>query len=291
MSQASIDPNDFKATQRIAWGAAAAGWRKWWRVFEAAAQPLNERIVDLAGVKPGDKVLDVASGIGEPALTAAKRTGPTGRVLATDLAAPMLEVARERALALHLENVEFREMDAEKLDGAAASFDAATCRWAVMLVLDPVAVCRGVRRALKPGARFATSVWCEAPRVPFLAIPFEVATREANLPPPPPGAPGPMTMGKEGTLEKVFLDAGFEDIRTEKQAVVYTFESADEFANFLEEASGTVRRILETQPEEVRARVRAGVARATERFTDRAGRLRLENEVWCVSGSSPRSRG
>ena len=170
MSQASIDPNDFKATQRIAWGAAAAGWRKWWRVFEAAAQPLNERIVDLAGVKPGDKVLDVASGIGEPALTAAKRTGPTGRVLATDLAAPMLEVARERALALHLENVEFREMDAEKLDGAAASFDAATCRWAVMLVLDPVAVCRGVRRALKPGARFATSVWCEAPRVPFLAI-------------------------------------------------------------------------------------------------------------------------
>jgi hypothetical protein len=72
---------------------------------------------------------------------------------------------------------------------------------------------------------------------------------------------------------------------------VYTFESADEFANFLEEASGTVRRILETQPEEVRARVRAGVARATERFTDRAGRLRLENEVWCVSGSSPRSRG
>ncbi len=291
MTQPSIDPTEFKSTQRVTWGEAAAGWRKWWRVFEAAAQPLNDRLVELAGVKPGDAVLDVASGIGEPALTAAKRAGPSGRVLATDLAAPMLAVARERARELHLANVEFREMDAEKLDVQAASFDAAVCRWAVMLVLDPVAVCRGVRRALKPGARFATAVWGEAARVPFLSIPFEVATREASLPPPPPGAPGPLTMGKAGTLENVLVEAGFEDIRSEKLTVAFTFASASEFADFLEDASGTMRRVLETQPPEVRARVRSGVERATERHRDREGRLHLENEVRCVSGSSPRSRG
>src|SRR5262245_11870463 len=148
-----MDPLEFKAAQRQVWGEVAAGWRKWWRIFESSAQGLNERLVDMAEVREGYRVLDVASGIGEPALTAARRVGPTGRVLATDLAQPMLAVAEERAAAMGLANVAFREMDAESLDVGPGSFEAATSRWCLMLLQDPKAAARGVRRALKPGAR------------------------------------------------------------------------------------------------------------------------------------------
>jgi SAM-dependent methyltransferase len=290
MNESKIDPAEFKVASRASWGEAAAGWRKWWRVFEAAAQPLNDRLVDLAEVKAGSVVLDIASGIGEPALTAARRAGPSGRVLATDLADPMLAMARERAREMGLANVETREMDAEHLDVAPASFDAAVCRWGVMLILDPTSACQGVRRALKPGARFATAVWGEAARVPFLAIPHEVAVREMAVPPPPPGTPGPLSMGKKGQLEALLTASGFEDLRSETMSVVFPFASPREYADFLFDLSSILRRALEVQPVEVRARVRLAIESAVERHRDASGRVRLENDVHCVSGRSPRSR-
>jgi SAM-dependent methyltransferase len=284
MSETRFDPAEFKATQRAAWGEAASGWRKWWRVFEAAAQPLNERIVDLAGVKAGHAVLDVATGIGEPALTAAKRTGPKGSVVASDFAAGMLEVGRERAKELGLSNVKFVEADAETLAVEAGPFDAATCRWALMLMPDPRAACAGVRKALKPGARFAAAVWAEAENVPFIAIPQSIAAREGNFPPPPPGSPGPFVLGAPGALEKVFAGAGFEDVRAETFRVTFSYASSREFMGFISDVSGSMRKTLAEAPAEVRERVRSAIERETARLAAKDGSLRLENLVRCVSG-------
>src|SRR5690242_4514993 len=94
-----LDPRRFKSEQREAWSDVAPGWRKQWRVFEANAQRLSDRLVELARVGPGSRVLDVATGIGEPALTAARRVGPKGRVVATDLAPGMIAIVAERARA------------------------------------------------------------------------------------------------------------------------------------------------------------------------------------------------
>jgi SAM-dependent methyltransferase len=290
VSERAIDPAEFKSAQRATWAESAAGWSKWRRVFETYAQPLNERLVELAGVRAGSRVLDVCSGTGEPSLTAAHRAGPEGRVLATDLSPEMLAVARERARAQGLANVEVREMDAESLVVEPASFDAALCRWGLMLILDPSAACRGVLRALEPGARFAAAVWGEPERVPFLAIPHQIAVREAGLPPPPPGSPGPLTMGKPGRLEGVLSGAGFEDLRTETVQVVFEFASPSEYAAFVRDLSAMMRRALETSTDEVRERVWRGLEKAVERHLDARGRVRLENEVRCVSGRSPRPR-
>jgi SAM-dependent methyltransferase len=285
MTDTSIDPNEFKATARSTWAEAAPGWRKWAHAFETAAKDLNEKLVQLAGVEPGHRVLDVASGMGEPALTVARRAGPNGRVVATDLSDAMLGVARERAKAAGIGNLETREMDAENLELEPSSFDAATCRWGVMLLLDPVAACRGVHRALKPGARFAAAVWGEAARVPFLAIPHAVAVREANLPPPPPGTPGPLVMGKPGLLEATLEAAGFKDLRTETVSVVFEFASPKEYGEYLHDLSGMLRKLLEEQPPDVRARVRQGIERAAQAHLEANGRVRLVNESRCVSGA------
>src|ERR1700722_11062341 len=113
MSEKVVDPQELKNEQRRDWDAAAAGWKKWWPVFERSAQQVSDRLVELAGVGPGARVLDIATGNGEPALSVARRVGPGGRVIATDQSAGMLAIARERAAALGVANVEFREVDGE----------------------------------------------------------------------------------------------------------------------------------------------------------------------------------
>jgi len=281
----SIDPIQFKDAQRESWGEAAAGWRSWWRIFESSAQGLNERLVDLAEVREAHRVLDVATGIGEPALTAARRVGPTGRVLATDLAPPMLAIASERARALGLSNVVFREMDAESLELGPGGFEAATSRWGLMLLQDPRAAARGVHRALKRGARFAAAVWGPPERVPFLAIPHVIASRELKLPPPPPGTPGPFSLAVEGALEDVIASAGFRDVRTEVVPVTFEFASPNEFARFLGDLSATMRRSLADQPKAVQERVWREVERESAAHALPDGRIRLLNEVRCVSAA------
>src|SRR5216683_8419490 len=111
----NMDAHGQKGDQKRDWDAAAAGWQKWWPVFEQAAQHVSDRLVELAGVKPGARVLDIATGNGEPAVTAARKVGAAGRVIATDQSAGMLAIARERAAALGLTNIDFHESDAESL--------------------------------------------------------------------------------------------------------------------------------------------------------------------------------
>ncbi len=118
----------------------AAAWDKWFHIIEGGAQGLSDRMVALAAIGPGARVLDVASGLGEPAVAAARRAGPEGAVLATDLSPEMLGYGRKRAEKLGLDNIEFRQMDAQALELPEASFDAVLCRWGVIpkvLDIDP----------------------------------------------------------------------------------------------------------------------------------------------------------
>lgn len=280
----TIDPREFRDSQRLLWGSVALGWRKWWPIIEAGADDLNQRLVELARVRAGDRVLDVATGIGEPALTAARRVGAEGRVLATDLAPLMLEMARERAAQAGLRNVEFREADVHTLDVGPASFDAALCRWGLMLFLDPSAAAIRIRSALRPGARFAAAVWGEAADVPFLALPMQVARRELDLAPPPADQPGPMRLGRRGALEDVLTGAGFVDVTGEERDVAMSFASAGEYVNYLQDMSSSMKKELEARPPADRDRVWRAVERDVKRHSDADGRVRFVNKVRIAVG-------
>src|SRR5215470_148701 len=129
MGDPSFDPMALKAQQSKQWNEVAQGWRRRWATFERDAQPLSDRLTELAHVAPGQRVLDVATGIGEPALTVARRVGPRGSVVAIDQAPQMLAMARERTGAAGVENIEFVEGDAETLVLEPASFGAVVSRW------------------------------------------------------------------------------------------------------------------------------------------------------------------
>ena len=127
----TVEPAEFRSGQRTQWNTAASGWKKWSSLIDKGAAPVSEKMIELAGIQPGHRVLDVATGYGEPALTAARRVGPEGEVVATDIAAEMIAFGRERAAAAGLDNVRFIETDAASLDFPEddPGFDAALSRW------------------------------------------------------------------------------------------------------------------------------------------------------------------
>jgi SAM-dependent methyltransferase len=193
MESKAIDPVDFREAQHKHWDSAAVGWKEWSEFNDSADGHISERLVELAGVQSGSRVLDVAAGYGEPALTAARKAGPEGRVVATDISAEMLAFGRERAAAAGLGNVEFMESDASSLDFPHASFDAAVSRWGIIFEPDAEAAAGRIRGFLKPGARMAISSWGEPDQVPFLSIPMRTTMERLDVPPPPAGMPGPLS--------------------------------------------------------------------------------------------------
>ncbi len=156
-----FDPAEFRVKMRTEWRAASPGWRKWHDVVEAeeGGQFHSTTVVELAGIEPGDVVLDVAGGYGEPSLTAARTVGPSGRVVCTDISPEMLAFGRERAAAAGLDNIGFVASDAEQLDFDNGRFDAAFSRAALMFLPEVAGTLQRLHTFLRPGGRLAASVW------------------------------------------------------------------------------------------------------------------------------------
>src|SRR5260370_484514 len=200
MDDTPRDPAVWKREQSSQWSHVAQGWQRRWVAFERGAQPLSDRIMELAHIAPGHKVLDVATGIGEPAMTAARKVGPSGRVVAIDQAPQMLEVARERMQAAGIETVEFVEGDAEAVTLPPGSFDAVVCRWGLMFFHDPVGTLTRLRNSLVPGGWLAVAVWGDPSQVPIISLPFSVFSRELSQPPSPPSGPNPFALSEPTSL-------------------------------------------------------------------------------------------
>ena len=204
---------------------AAAGWQRSGVSRAHLLAPLTERMLDLAGVGVGHRVLDVGAGTGEQTLAAARRVGPTGAVLATDIAAPMLALAAEAAAQAGLRNVETRVRDARDLDLEPESFDAAISRLALMLVPERAQAMAGIHRALKTGKKFAALVLATADECPFIALPMRIAGRCAGTPEAPFGDPGLFALGDPAVLAAAYQDAGFREVTVEVARVERRFPS------------------------------------------------------------------
>src|ERR671933_2793096 len=205
----SFNSEQFKTEQRQRWDNVAEDWKEWWQTVEVAAQKVSDRLVELAKVKPGQKVLDIATGIGEPAITAARKLAGsdnningTGYVLATDVSTQMLTIAKQRATELGLQHIiEFKEVDAEMLELSESSFYAVLSRWGLMFMPNLNNTLSQILRALIPGGRLACAVWAEASKVAFISFPLNIVMRELQVSLPPPGTPGPFTLSDISTLQ------------------------------------------------------------------------------------------
>ncbi len=284
MSTQSFDPVQYKAALRREFGKSAIGWRKWWQTFERGSQHVSDRLVELADVRPGQRVLDVATGIGEPAVTAARRVGPTGLVVATDSAPEMLAIARERAAELGLQNMDFREMDAEALDLPENDFDAILCRWGLMFLPDLAVALGQMWRLLIPGGRLAATVWDVPAKVPSASLPMGVVRRILQLPPPPAGTPGLFSLADSTALEQALTRAGFADVRSERLTVTREFASAKAYVRFQQDINAPLNAMLADQPAQRQAEVWQAIGEAVQQYATADGSIRMLNEAICVVG-------
>ena len=265
------------------WSKTAAGWRKWFHLVESAAQPVSDALIEMAGLEQGHRVLDLATGLGEPAVTAARRVGPMGHVLATDRTQAMLDFGIERAEAADLGNIEFRIMDMTAIDAPRESFDAVLCRWGLMFVPDLVAVLSDIRRVLKPGARFATAVWGPPERAPSSSLAGRVVKRELGLTFDTEGPNTPFALSDSSVILGAFEAAGFSDIESRPVTVHYVFRSAGEYAQFRRDRSSVPGKI-EHLPEADQERAWAAVVEAARDWETEDGRVEMSNEAVCIAG-------
>jgi SAM-dependent methyltransferase len=281
----TFDPAQYKADLRTEWRDAAPGWRAWLEVLEAAdgGQAVSRSLVQLAGIGPGDAVLDVAAGYGEPGLTAARAVAPGGHVVCTDISGEMLAVGGERAAAAGLDNLEFLEGDAEELAFEEASFDAVLSRQGLQFLPDVAGVLARLGSLLKPGGRLAAAVWGPPQAVQFAAS-VPVIRAELQLPPPPAGIPGPFALADTDQLVGLVKAAGFTDVTAGTVTAVYRTDSPELATRWLRDVAPPISALVDAQPPEVQERVWAKVTQAWAPFTTADGRVRLENQaVWVTA--------
>ncbi len=261
-----IDAHAVKEQQRQDWARAAPGWRKNHDRLTQITAPVSRRLLELAGVARGHRVLDIACGTGEPALPAARVVGASGFVLATDMAPEMLAVGREKAQAQGIANIEFRLVDGEELDLEPGSFDAATCRWGIMFMPEPVRCLRQAHRALKPGGRIALSVWGPPERNPFIALPMVILRKHFQGPLPDPSAPGgAFSFADRERLAATLGEAGFRDVQVEDlELSMAVFDSGQEFWQYTREMAAPIAALVAQLPAETQRTVGEEVAHAAE---------------------------
>lgn len=283
----SFDPEQFKQAQRQAWGRSAIGMKTWWPVLEEGGQKVSDKLVDLAGIRSGSKVLDIATGIGEPAVTAARRIQPNGKVLATDISPEMLAIGRERAEKLGLQSIiEFRESDAESLKLPDKSFDAVLCRFGLLFLPNISHALRIFYNALVPKGKIAAAVWPALDKVPFANLAFLTVFKKLSLPPPSPDMP-PFHLSDPLALQNALIKAGFQDVKTENMIITLRFDSPDSFSNYHKAISAPLHALLAGQTAEKQNEIWQAVTEAAKPYTNSKGEVILDNEVICCVGTRP----
>jgi SAM-dependent methyltransferase len=250
--QPSFDAAKYKNVQREQWNKDGAAWRRWNPILDRWYGEVTRQMLDLARIQPGQRILDVATGAGEPAVSAAERVGPSGYVLATDIAEGIVELALQVARERGLKQIETRAMDGEKLDLPDASFDAVLCRLGLMYMPHPVTALREWRRALRPGGRVAVVVFSTPDRNSWGAMPASIIRGRAQLLPPVPGQPGPFSLGAPGVLEGVFREAGFADPEVHTVPVPLRMASSAEYVRVAREAFGAFNAMMAHLPTQER---------------------------------------
>jgi len=268
----SFDAAQYKTATRQQWQEYASGWNDWGPLLETWLGEATERMLDLAGVTTGASVLDVAAGAGGQSIAAARRVGPTGQVLATDLSPEILRFAAKSAAEAGVDNVSTREFDGEHLhELTAGCFDAAISRVGLIYFPDRHRALTGIHHALRDGGRFATISYSSAAVNQFFSLPVSIIRRRAELPAPAPGQPGPFSFADPELIHRELTAAGFHDIVIELIDAPVRLLSAAECARFERESFGALHQMLASLNPEQQRSVWAEIEESLGQFEDDGG--------------------
>ena len=269
-----------ETTERVrkVWDDQANSWYAERESMLAASRPVHEWLVTHVDPKPGQRLLEIGAGTGDTGFLASRLLGD-GRLVSTDLAPSMVEVARKRGGELGISNVEYRVLDAQAMDFADASFDGVIGRWVFMLMPDPAAAFRECRRVLKPRGRLVAAVFTGPDENPWVSIPVRVL-REAGHLPPPTGdwQPGILALADRSRLKALLDGAGFTSTAIERIDMAWTFAGADDYWKFLVEVTA-LGPLLRDLPDAERRVVRASIEARVASVSDASG-ITLPAQCW-----------
>jgi enediyne biosynthesis protein CalE5 len=284
MPVTAFDPVAFKAEQRASWDVISDGWDAWRDSYERAAQPVTRHLLAAAGLRPGHRVLDVGSGTGEPALSAAAAVAPTGSVLGIDLSPRMVARATLRATT---GNVRFVAGDVEDLDLPRSSREAVLSRWGLMFAVDRQRTLRALRRLLVPGGILSAAVWGPPGDNAMTSLGFRALTDGLGLPAPDPERPGPFTMTDPARISAVLADAGFADISVTAVPVCLRLASAADFVAYTRAVTPPpVLAAVRSRPDDEAAAWRRVAAAATP-YATTDGQIALPGLALCLRAVAP----
>jgi SAM-dependent methyltransferase len=266
-----VEVEGYRRTSHEVWQAMAPGWERWRAQLADALTPVREWLIGELGAQPGETVLELGAGTGETGFEAAAILGQDGRLLSTDFSAEMVEVARRRGTELGLGNVDYRVIDAERIELDSRSVDGVLCQSIYMLAAEPAAALAETRRVLRTGGRLALSVWGAPERNTWASIAGMILVERGHMPPPEPGAPGVFSMASDERTRGLLDGAGFGSVRTEEVPVRFAFQGLDDYEQWVIDVTGPFAIVVRGLPEDERGVLRARLREAFAPFATDSG--------------------
>jgi ubiquinone/menaquinone biosynthesis C-methylase UbiE len=239
MKKKESNSNESIVREAQAWNSIAGGWHTWIPKMRAWYAPATNLMLDLVCLELGSRVLDIAAGDCDQSMAAAKRVGPTGHVLAIDIAEELLELGGRFARESGFQNIETRVMDGGNLDLPEASFDAVICRFALMYLDDPVSGLRGMKRVLKPNGRVSVVVY-GVNGSPEFSRAVSVVRQRMGIPQVQSPA---HSLGEEAVLRQSLVEGGFSQIELHALDLPMRIASAEECVRYLQATSPTLKEL------------------------------------------------
>jgi ubiquinone/menaquinone biosynthesis C-methylase UbiE len=278
----TIDLDAYREQSLATWGEMAPGWedrREW--LMDITGR-VNAWLVEKADPQPGQTLLDIAAGTGDLGLAVAERVGEGGHVISSDFSPHMIDVARRNGERRGLTNVEYRVLDAEKMDLDDDSADGVVCRWGYMLMANPAAALEETRRVLRDGGPLAFAVWTTPDRNPWAALPAMTLVQRGHMPPPEPGAPGIFAMGDPGRIRELVVQAGFAEPELEEIAFEFRYAGFDDLWDTLVRLAGPLARAIKTLPDAERQATRTAIMQNVEPYRNQDGSYTAPAKTWGV---------
>jgi ubiquinone/menaquinone biosynthesis C-methylase UbiE len=266
-----FDPVKYKNTTHDQWQAAAEAWYRWSPTLNQWLCNATEKMLEIAGITTGHRVLNIAAGAGEQSITTAKKVGPAGFVLATDISPNILKYAKAMAQEASVNNIEIKVMHGENLTLEDETFDAVISRVGLIYFPDQQKALKEMRRVLKVGGKVTAIVYSTPEKNKFFSVLVSIIRNRAKLPPHLPGQPGPFSLGAEGVIEKAFSQAGFKNVKAVRIDSPLMLSSAKECVRFERESFGALHQMLSGLSDAEKESVWAEIEKELQTFESENG--------------------
>jgi ubiquinone/menaquinone biosynthesis C-methylase UbiE len=259
-----MDLAEYRKQSHDTWERMAAGWDGWNQMLAESSRPVTDDMVAALDPRPGETILELAAGAGVSGFAAASLLQGEGRMIMTDFASHMIEACERRGRELGFNNIDYRVMDAEKMDLEDDSVDGVQCRWGYMLMADTAAALRETRRVLRPGGRVSFSVWGAPEDNLWASVPARILVERGHMEPPESGAPGIFAMARPSRIEELVKGAGFESLDLREVGMSWGLDDFDNFWTYLNDIIGALATVIDELPEREKEEIRSDMKTALD---------------------------